>query len=204
LGKPADYVEIAPLLFQQADGSPNYFAFREDQNGRITHLFVEAVDAPFTFERIAWYETTFAILGILLFASVVFLSAILAWPIGALVRRWRKRAPEPGMTRSARWSAWLLSALGLSSLAGWIIMAINAWAQGTDPVASNFVGLIVTLGAVHVAALLALVLPYFAWRAWREKYWGWGSRIHYTLVTLAGLVFIWLAIYWNWLGFRLY
>jgi len=204
LGKPVDYVEIVPLLFQQAYGSPNYLAFREDQSGRITHLLVEAVDAPFTFERIAWYETAFAILGILLFDSVVFLSAILALPIGALVRRCRKRAPEPGKTRSARWAAWLLSALGLFALVSWIVMFINALTRGADPVISNYIGLIVTLGAVHLALLLALILPYFAWRAWREKFWGGLSRIHYTLVTLAGLVFIWLAIYWNWLGFRLY
>jgi CubicO group peptidase (beta-lactamase class C family) len=204
LGEPTDYIEIAPLLFQQADGSPNYLAFREDKNGRITHLFVEAVDAPFTFERIAWYETAYAILGILLFESVVFLSAILAWPIGALVRRWRKRAPEPVKTGWARWAAWLLSALGLFVLASWMVMFYNAWWRGADPLISNFVGLIVTLGAVHLAVLLALASLYFAWRAWREKYWGWLGRIHYTLVTLAGLVFIWLAIYWNWLGFRLY
>jgi CubicO group peptidase (beta-lactamase class C family) len=204
LGEPADYVEIAPLLFQQGDGSPNHLAFREDKNGRITHLFMEAVDAPFTFERIAWYETAFAILGIVLFESAVFLSVILAWPIGALVRRWRKRAPEPGKTRLARWTAWLLSALGFFALASWIVMMINALTRGADPVISNYAGLIVTLGAVHLAVLSALILPYFAWRAWREKYWGWLSRIHYTFVTLAGLAFIWLAIYWNWLGFRLY
>ena len=83
-------------------------------------------------------------------------------------------------------------------------MLINVWTQGADPIINNYAGLVVTLGAVHLAVLLALTLLYFTWRAWREKYWGWGSRIHYTLVTWAGLMFIWLAIYWNWLGFRLY
>jgi CubicO group peptidase (beta-lactamase class C family) len=32
-GEPTDYVEIAPLLFQQADGTPNYLGFRADETG---------------------------------------------------------------------------------------------------------------------------------------------------------------------------
>jgi hypothetical protein len=46
------------------------------------------------------------------------------------------------------------------------------WTRGSDPIVGNTVGLIVTLVAVHLAVLLALGLPYFAWRAWRDKGWG--------------------------------
>jgi hypothetical protein len=28
------------------------------------------------------------------------------------------------------------------------------------------------------------------------------SRLHYTLVTVAALAFVWFLNYWNWLGWR--
>jgi Sec-independent protein secretion pathway component TatC len=65
-----------------------------------------------------------------------------------------------------------MSALGLFALASWIVMWINAWRHGNDPIVGAYAGLIITLVAVHLVALLAITLPYFVWRAWREKYWG--------------------------------
>ncbi len=37
----------------------------------------------------------------------------------------------------------------------------------------------------------------------KTRYWNPGARVHYTLVTLAALAFIWFLNYWNLLGWRL-
>ena len=34
-------------------------------------------------------------------------------------------------------------------------------------------------------------------RAWMRHYWGVAARVHYTLVVLAGLAFVWFLYYWN-------
>jgi hypothetical protein len=54
-----------------------------------------------------------------------------------------------------------------------------------------------------VTAVLSIILLVLAVLAWKNRYWSLGGRLHYSLVTLAGLVFVWLASYWNLLGFKL-
>ena len=53
-----------------------------------------------------------------------------------------------------------------------------------------------------VAALLALASFGFAVLAWKNSYWSLLARIHYTLVALALLAFIWWLNNWNLLGYR--
>jgi uncharacterized membrane protein YuzA (DUF378 family) len=52
------------------------------------------------------------------------------------------------------------------------------------------------------AAVLTLGLLAFTVLAWIKRYWGRVSRIHYTLVTLAAVTFVWFLNYWNLLGFQ--
>jgi hypothetical protein len=35
-----------------------------------------------------------------------------------------------------------------------------------------------------------------------NSYWGIGARVHYTLVTVAAVAFVWFLNYWNLLGWR--
>ncbi|NIN67099.1 MAG: serine hydrolase, partial [Anaerolineae bacterium] len=47
LVKGAQYTEVAPLLFERLDGA-SYIAFREDEDGRITHMFGAIGQEPAT------------------------------------------------------------------------------------------------------------------------------------------------------------
>ena len=53
-----------------------------------------------------------------------------------------------------------------------------------------------------IAAFLALASSGFAILAWKNSYWSLLARIHYTLVTLALLAFIWWLNNWNLLGYK--
>ena len=50
--------------------------------------------------------------------------------------------------------------------------------------------------------VLAGIVLYFAVRAWSGESWSIWDRIHYSLISAAGLVFVWFFLYWNLLGFR--
>jgi hypothetical protein len=48
-------------------------------------------------------------------------------------------------------------------------------------------------------AIVALALGALAFTvpAWTRRYWGLAGRVHYTLIALAGLAFVWFLYYWN-------
>jgi hypothetical protein len=54
-----------------------------------------------------------------------------------------------------------------------------------------------------IAALLGIGVLFFMVKAWVKGYWTRCQRVHYTLVFLAALVFVWFLNYWNLLGWRL-
>jgi hypothetical protein len=131
-------------------------------------------------------------------SMVIFLSAI-AWPIGALQNRvkGKKKAGEL-RSRQAHWVAGGMSALYLLFLIGMVIVLSDTQSimYGVPPL----------LPFVLVLPLLAVVLTIgalgFTVLVWRNRYWGGIGRVHYTLVTLMSLPFIWFLNYWNLLGFR--
>ena len=53
-----------------------------------------------------------------------------------------------------------------------------------------------------VASALAITSFAFGILAWKQRYWSFAGRVHYTIVTLAALTFIWLLNDWNLLGFK--
>jgi hypothetical protein len=52
------------------------------------------------------------------------------------------------------------------------------------------------------AAALTIVLAFLTIIVWKQGFWGGVARIHYSLVALAALAFVWFLNYWNLLGFR--
>ena len=116
-GDTSRWVEVEPLLFQRVDGE-GYMAFRQDENGRITHLFYLA-GAEWAglgkFEKLLWYETVTFHLSLLGFLVLVFLSAGVIWPVGYLIRRLRKQPSQAArLARLAQLLAGLISALWFS------------------------------------------------------------------------------------------
>lgn len=194
-GQTTQWVEVEPSLFQRLHGS-DYLAFREDENGRITHMFIGAT--PYAaYERLAWYENSVVHLGLFGFAMLFFLSAILAGPASYLVRRIQRKpsAQTEQPPRTARWLAIVVSALYLVFFVGRVLLSAQA-IYGLPPM----------LQLVFVLPIMAVVLTIglvaFTILAWRDKYWGIWERLHYTLITLAALTFVWWLNYWNLVGFR--
>jgi CubicO group peptidase (beta-lactamase class C family) len=186
------YAEIEPDLLEQVDGE-RLLTFREDSQGRVTHAFW----GPFAYFKAAWYQTVGFQLPLLVACLVLFASALIAFPVAYLAHRLRGVGSAPSRAASAaRWLAGITGALNLL-LAAWFVVSLLGYAQSyvwpTGTVAAItrlwLLGLPLTLGIVVLAAL-----------AWKNSYWNVVSRVHYTLVALAAVLFIVFLNNWNLIG----
>lgn len=134
-------------------------------------------------------------------AGLVWLSALLGWPIGALVRRRRGTARVSRPAKSARWVAALAVLLGLGFVAG-AGLAITRTA-GVNPYVLAF-GLpgewraLFLIPPLFVAATLAVLA--MAVLAWRRGWWSAFHRAHYGLVGVACLGLAVVLIRWGFLA----
>jgi len=190
------FVEVEPLYFRQVDGQ---FAlvFREDDRGRITHMFAN-VTPMFAFEKLNWYETPAFNMALLLGSLVIFLSMILV----ALVRFIRNRRlgsdpnPAPRGARVAHVIILAISVLDLLFVVGTALWGNPMPLFGVSMIYKIVLGLGILSAALTVGALVYTAL------AWRDGYWGVGFRTYYTLVTVAAVAFVWFLNFWNLLGWR--
>jgi CubicO group peptidase (beta-lactamase class C family) len=190
------FVEVAPLYFRQIDG-PFHILFREDDQGRITHMFTDYTPM-FAFEKLKWYETrgfnmALAVGCVLAFLSMIALAAI------RFIRNRRQSGYRKAAPRGARAAYQIvvgISVLNLLFVIGTVVWFNPVPLFGVSPIYKIVLGLGVVSAVLTVGALIYGVL------AWKNGYWGIATRAHYTLVTVAALAFVWFLNFWNLLGWR--
>lgn len=130
--------------------------------------------------------------------GLIFLSGLLGWPLGALVRRLRGRPSPPttGLQRGARWLAALAALLALA-FAGGLVLALRD-AASANPLllafgASGEFGWVFYLpwavAALTAGAVVAAV------RSWHQGWWGFAHRLHYSLIAAGCVVFLGSVVY---------
>lgn len=193
------YVQIEPSVFQEEDGQRR-IVFREDAQGRVTHLFFSDVPAIALIRNTGIDETRFQ--WALLYAiATIFGSAILFWPtiafcgrgvLDSSIRRTRISGLLSGL-------AWVLSATCLAFLAG-LVTALGDPDQVVFGTPRALKQLLLVPQVCVVLAVLTVVAALFGWK---NGYWRFTGRLHYTLVAVAGVAFCWFLSYWNLLQFGL-
>jgi CubicO group peptidase (beta-lactamase class C family) len=191
------YVEVEPLVFQQLDGTRR-LVFRADEKGNITHLF-PAYAAAVAFEHHEWYQRLDFQMLLLAVTAALFASALVIWPVIAFSIR-GLAAPTIRRTRVSALASligFLLSATCLAVLVGILIglQEPDEIAFGTPPTLKW------VLAIPQVCVALTALALIFCLVAWKQAYWRFSGRLHYTLVTLAGVGFCWFTYYWNLLHF---
>jgi len=193
LGKERQYVEIGEHLFRQVDGSTK-IAFGLDEGGNVQDLYIDRV--PFmAASRVSSAESGL-MTGLLPFVSLFLMLTV--W-LGWIYRR-REFKTMSSAERTAIKMSLTMSGLNL----GFVISAIAVvsyyqWTLFTEIPLAFTMALILP----NLAAIAAVVVIWFAIRAWREGFWNLGRRIHYSLVAAAGLFLIWFCYYWNLLGVQI-
>jgi D-alanyl-D-alanine carboxypeptidase len=132
---------------------------------------------------------------LLLFGSaLLLLSMFVLWPLSYAASFFRK--PREGCVvsthtkrRKAIAARWIALLAGVS-IAGTTILYLGyslnplaqlSWSGGT-PIVWGLISLSIT------SVVIAVVLVFMTWRVWKDKLWSVTWRLHYTLVTLAGLI----------------
>jgi len=189
-------VEVEPLYFRDEDGQFG-FVFREDDRGRITHMFTD-ITPMFAHEKLNWYETPGFNMALALGCVLIFLSMIPVVLI-RLIRNRRlsgDRKPAPRGARVAHWIILGICVLNLLFLVGTVLWGNPVPLFGVSMIYKIVLGLGVLAAVLTVGALVYTVL------AWKNSHWGIAARVYYTLVTVAAVAFVWLLNYWNLLGWR--
>jgi CubicO group peptidase (beta-lactamase class C family) len=190
------FVEVKPLFFRQVDG-PFHILFREDDQERITHMFTDYTPL-FAFEKLRWYETPAFNMALALGCVLMFVSMIPVILIRFIRNRRSSGARKPA-PRGARVAYWII--MGICVLNLLFVVGTVLW---FNPVPVFGVSIIyrIVLGVGVLAAVLTIGALIYSALAWKNSYWGIVARVHYTLVTLAALAFVWFLNYWNLLGWR--
>jgi CubicO group peptidase (beta-lactamase class C family) len=190
------FVEVEPLYFRQVDGQFG-IVFREDNRGRITHMFTD-LTPMFAFEKLKWYDRFAFNMALALGCALLFLSMTLVAAIRLVRNRRLSDDPQPasGSARVAYWIILGISILNLLFLAGTVL-----WG---DPMPLFGVSMLyrIVLGLAVLAAVLTAGALVYAVLAWKNRYWSVAARGYYTLVTVAALAFVWFLNSWNLLGWR--
>ena len=193
---PKQWIETAPYTFKEI-GGPGTLMFKEDETGAIRYLFVSEYPIVVGI-RAGWTQTPsfhFLVLGII---SLVFLS-VLRWPLatifGRICRRRRDEKPAP---RLARWMAGLMVLLQVVFVVGLILMLSD--------IEKLMFGVPLTMKILLGLPVLSILFLFgtfcYLASAWIRGYWTGCARVHYTLVFLAGLVFLLFLNHWNLLGWK--
>jgi CubicO group peptidase (beta-lactamase class C family) len=200
------YVPVGQNVFKQVEGGPQVLgglqidpgdtlAFRENAAGRVTYGFVPLQNTAF--ERLAWYESAEAQMGTMGSLLVLFGSAVVVWPLGAIIRRLRKRNREPNPAwRRALWVGWVVSALNL------VFLLVVLLSFGEELVFGVPTLIRVILVIPIVTTILSLVVLALTFIAWMRRQGALVGRLHYSLIALAAVLFVLFAGYWNMLGWR--
>lgn len=197
-GDVRQYAEVEPLVFREVDGQ-GLVVFKEDGRGRVTVAF--AGDIPhMALLKLKWYEQPIFHYLIIGLCVLFFVIAALGWPLAALSRKICRRKVEGNPApKAARWLAGLMSACFLVFL---VLLAASL--SNTDEVMFGVPALFkVALVFPLVAAVLAIGVLAFTILAWVKKYWYGCRRLTYTLILIAGVVFLWVIYFYNLLGWRL-
>jgi len=191
------WAEVEPNVFREVGGQETLI-FREDSSGRVTHAFSSEF-GEFALVKLKGYQTPGFHILLIVVLSFLFLTAVLGWPLGALSRKLLRRPPvgRPAPA-AARWLAGGMCALFLLLILGVLFLVSNtAQVEYGVPVLLK-----VVLVFPIVAAVLGIGVLIFVFLAWTKKYWTVYGRLHYTLILISGLAFLWLLNFWNLLGWK--
>jgi hypothetical protein len=190
------WTEIEPMVFQESRGQDK-IVFQQDATGAVRQ-FVNSRIPPLAFLRAPWHFNPKLHLLVFLFCLLLFLST-LRWSLGALWRRICKKTDSWGPVPA--WWRRLIIGLGMVNLIfilGLVLVLSDPTALYYGiPVALKILLALPLLGIVPAAGTVGLCVL-----AWAKKAGSVCRRIYYSMLALAGLLFLWLLNYWNLLGYR--
>ena len=190
--------ETAPGFWSGQDGQQRHLIFKQATDGNWQFT---SGNPAIVFQRSAWYQNAFLVMGLLAFVLVACMLSMVAWPVVA----WRRRSrPAPTAAAAGQGAVHLAGALCLLAWAvSGVLMALALTDRHLVTTAAYGVGMRAMQLASWLHAVGSVVLLWrsrHAWRAGGHSVW---TRSHQVLVAIACLASIWLCWQGNLLSFSL-
>jgi CubicO group peptidase (beta-lactamase class C family) len=189
-GQPKRWQETAPLIFREVDGQ-DLVLFQ----GRGAGMELATFYWHFVFERPRWFEDKRLLLPVATATLAVLFSTLLLWPVGALLRRhFRKPLKLESGVRRLRLLARLVCAIDVAGLLGFAAVVVLGFQDLTlfsarlDP-CLRVLQALCFLGVA--GTLIALASALWSWRSRARGLW---SKFGETLIAMACVGFVWLAL----------
>lgn len=179
------YVPIGASTFRLANGEKGYLKFRENENGKISHLTFGGFFT--THRRLQWYELA-NLQKFFFFGGLgLFCTALLVWPIIF----WRyKKEKKSSSTKKYQLGMFLLPVIYLLFF---VLIALSPHPNRYG-VPASFQTL---LFFAKLISLLSLTTPILLFHIWRDQQLWRGLKWYATLLTVFILLFIPFFKYWN-------
>jgi CubicO group peptidase (beta-lactamase class C family) len=197
-GKPKKWREVAPMVFHEIDGQDN-LVFKPGQGSAMQLVVPFPI---FVGERAGTWENQNLLLIAAVFALLVMMVTELLWPIAALVRRHYGRKLEITRgERRLRLAVRLVCALDILFLISYTVLVFygftHIWILNDH--LDKWIHLIQIIGLIGAAG--ALILVYNAIHSWIGGQKGFWKKVHATLLAMASLAILWMAIVGHLLNF---
>ncbi len=195
---PRQWVAVAPDFYREWNHEGTLLFQSDSDRGPVRAFFGQV--PIWAYDRLVWYQEPGFQLVLLTAEILVFLTTL----VFPFIRRFIERSSDRLLGRRepahpiARVLASLLSLVDLAFLVGLVIVLHDPTVllAGVPP------GLSLILVLPLVGGVLTVMLLVVAFFAWRGGYWHWAARLHFSLVTMAALTFLWQLSYWNMLGWQ--
>lgn len=180
--RPVLYQEVEPWVWQEVGGQRTIAA-------RVVDGQVDAIGYDSAFALLRSDAGDQVAVPVLAASVVVLLLSLLAWPVGAVLRRWAHRPRPDAAGRPARIATRVASAAALVALAGWFVAATTV--MGLQEVPATGLRVLQGLQALGVLGLVpALVRVIGDVR----RHAGWRRVLGSVLVLLALAGVAWFAV----------
>ncbi len=189
----ARFVETGPLTFHEQNGRRT-IAFRQNESGRVTHLFIGDVPVV-AFERVPALESPNVVILVALVAVATFLFTFLRGPVSWLLQRHYSYSPggERRLPAFMRLTAWMLGATSLAFIGAAAIALSHAEQIGFGVPRYLDAALWLPLVAIALTGLLLLFVV-IAWFRGSGTHLG---RVALTALVLVSLLFLFELHQWN-------
>lgn len=185
------FTYVAPDKFVSVDNPDAYLLFERDAAGGVQAAYLSDT-TPFALIKRQWYEDPTLHLPVAGVALLLFVTALIAAPFSFFVDR-RIELEVPLAGRAARWLAIAVCAL----FVGTVIALVVAFTDFESIVFGPPAWFPVVYQLPRVGALLTVVMAVLAVLAWVRGWWGWVGRLHYSVLTVAAVLFTAIAWYWK-------
>ncbi len=200
--QPSQWESVEPLLFRRLDHD-GYLAFREDESGEVTHMFIGTE----AYEKLVWYETPTFQKKLFAFFPLAFLVAALTggllYGAGQLRSSRSLRSQHSLVNRPHRLAYYM--AISVSVLNFSFLVGLSYFGRGVDSYSYLYGMPAVMIGVLLIPLLtagLSLALAAVTSLGWNREVGSLSARLYFSLTTILALIFIPFLHYWNLLGFR--